>query len=46
MSAMLRSGLDISAVITHRLAATEWSDAFEIARGGECGKVVLDWTVF
>jgi threonine 3-dehydrogenase len=46
MSAMLRSGLDISAVITHRLPATGWRDAFEIARGGECGKVVLDWTVF
>jgi threonine 3-dehydrogenase len=45
MSAMLRSGLDVSAVITHRLPATEWSDAFAIARGGECGKVVLDWTV-
>jgi threonine 3-dehydrogenase len=46
MSAMLRSGLDISAVITHRLPATKWSEAFEIARSGECGKVVLDWTVF
>jgi threonine 3-dehydrogenase len=44
MSAMLRSGLDISAVITHRLAATDWAEAFAIARGGECGKVVLDWT--
>jgi len=46
MSAMLRSGLDISGVITHRLPATQWSEAFEIARSGECGKVVLDWTVF
>jgi threonine 3-dehydrogenase len=46
MSAMLRSGLDISAVITHRLPATDWSEAFEVARGGDCGKVVLDWTVF
>src|SRR5436190_2171828 len=46
MSAMLRSGLDISAVITHRLPATEWSDAFAVAGGGNCGKVVLDWTVF
>ena len=45
MSAMLRSGLDVSAVITHRLPATDWQDAFEIARGGECGKVVMDWTV-
>jgi threonine 3-dehydrogenase len=45
MSAMLRSGLDISGVITHRLPATDWAEAFAIARGGECGKVVMDWTV-
>jgi threonine 3-dehydrogenase len=44
MSAMLRSGLDISAVITDRLPATEWRQAFETLRGGKCGKVVLDWT--
>ena len=44
MSAMLRSGLDISAVITHRFAATEWAEAFATARRGECGKVVMDWT--
>jgi threonine 3-dehydrogenase len=46
MSAMLRSGLDISPVITHRFPADAWSDAFATARGGECGKVVMDWTVF
>jgi threonine 3-dehydrogenase len=46
MSAMLRSGLDISAVITHRFPATSWEEAFATARGGQCGKVVLDWTVF
>jgi threonine 3-dehydrogenase len=45
MSAMLTSGLDISKVITHRFAATDWADAFAVARSGECGKVVLDWTV-
>jgi threonine 3-dehydrogenase len=44
MSAMLRSGLDISAVITDRFPATRWREAFETARGGKCGKVVLDWT--
>jgi len=44
MSAMLRSGLDISAVITHRFAATDWDRAFATARGGQCGKVVMDWT--
>ncbi|MEO8888976.1 MAG: L-threonine 3-dehydrogenase [Jatrophihabitantaceae bacterium] len=45
MSAMLRSGLDISPVITHRYPATEWAAAFATARGGRCGKVVMDWTV-
>ena len=45
MSAMLRSGLDISAVITHRFPATQWADAFATARDGQCGKVVMDWTV-
>ena len=44
MSAMLRSGLDISAVITHRFGAQDWEKAFTTARGGLCGKVVLDWT--
>jgi threonine 3-dehydrogenase len=44
MSAMLRSGLDISGVITHRVPAADWAKAFEIARGGQCGKIVLDWT--
>ena len=46
MSAMLRSGLDISSVITHRFPATQWADAFAAARSGLCGKVVMDWTVF
>jgi threonine 3-dehydrogenase len=45
MSAMLRSGLDISAVVTHRFPADSWQEAFDTARGGQCGKVVLDWTV-
>jgi threonine 3-dehydrogenase len=44
MSAMLRSGLDISSVITHRYPADAWADAFETARHGQCGKVVMDWS--
>ena len=44
MTAMLRSGLDVSPVITHRFAAHDWADAFATARGGQCGKVVMDWT--
>jgi threonine 3-dehydrogenase len=44
MSAMLRSGLDISSVITHRFPAADWAEAFATARGGQCGKVVMDWS--
>jgi len=44
MSAMLRSGLDISQVITHRFPAAQWEDAFATARSGQCGKVVMDWS--
>ncbi len=44
MSVMLQSGLDISPVITHRFAAAEHAEAFAAARGGDAGKVILDWT--
>ena len=44
MAAMLQSGLDISGIVTHRLPADRFEEAFEIVDGGECGKVILDWT--
>ncbi len=44
MSAMLRSGLDVSPVITDRLPATRWREAFDLARSSTHGKVVMDWT--
>jgi threonine 3-dehydrogenase len=43
MSVMLQSGLDISPAITHRFPHTEFEAAFEVARSGESGKVVMDW---
>jgi len=43
MSVMLQSGLDITPVITHRLHYTEFEKGFAAMRGGNCGKVVLDW---
>lgn len=44
MLAMLETGLDVSAVITHRLPADDFEEAFAIMTSGECGKVILDWT--
>jgi threonine 3-dehydrogenase len=43
MSAMLQSGLDIDAVITHRYPAAEFEDAFDMVRSGRSGKVLLEW---
>lgn len=44
MTVMLQSGLDISPVVTHRFACTDFEEAFAIAAGGDAGKVLLDWT--
>jgi threonine 3-dehydrogenase len=43
MTAMLQGGLDVSPVLTHHFSVSEYEQAFEIVRGGQCGKVVLDW---
>lgn len=43
MTQLLRSGLDITPLITHRYPATEYREAFETLRSGRCGKVILEW---
>jgi threonine 3-dehydrogenase len=43
MLAMLESGLDIRNVITHRMKADDYAEAFRIAAGGAAGKIVLEW---
>jgi len=43
MTQLLRSGLDIAPVITHRFSADDYDSALEVVNSGECGKVVLDW---
>lgn len=44
MSVFVESGLDISPVITHRFAADDYEEAFRVARSGESGKVILEWS--
>jgi len=43
MIAMLENGLNVRPVITHRFAAHDFAQGFEVMRGGASGKVVLDW---
>jgi threonine 3-dehydrogenase len=44
MTVMLESGLDITPVITHCFAYSDFERGFEVMRSGESGKVILDWT--
>jgi threonine 3-dehydrogenase len=43
MTVMLQSGLDISAVITHRFHYRDFEQAFEVMRSGNSGKIILEW---
>jgi len=44
MLAMLESGLDVRRVITRRMPAADYAEAFRLAAAGEKGKIVLEWT--
>ena len=48
MTAMLQTSQvlrdRVRSVITHRFPAEQWQDAFDAARSGEVGKVILDWS--
>jgi threonine 3-dehydrogenase len=43
MAAMVRTGLDITPVITHRFPIAEFKAGFEVMGSGQSGKVILDW---
>tara|TARA_B100000214_G_scaffold366074_1_gene334578 strand:- start:461 stop:952 length:492 start_codon:yes stop_codon:yes gene_type:complete len=43
MTQMLRSGLDISKVLTHKLHIDKYEEAFQVIEEGNCGKVVMEW---
>jgi threonine 3-dehydrogenase len=43
MQSMIQTGLDISAVITHRFPYTSFIEGFELMASGNSGKIILDW---
>lgn len=43
MTQLVRSGLDLSGVITHRFPFERYGEAFDILRSGQCAKVLLEW---
>ena len=44
MLALIHSGLDLTPLITHRVAANDFQQGFEAALSGQSGKVVMDWS--
>jgi len=44
MTAMIKKGLDITPIITHKMPYTQWEEAFAIAGRADAGKIVLDWS--
>jgi len=44
MLGLLKAGLDLQPLITHRLAYDQYREGFEAMRSGKSGKVVLDWS--
>jgi len=43
MAALIKAGLGISPVITHRFKIDDFAEAFEIMASGNSGKIILDW---
>lgn len=43
MSVLIESGLDISAVITHRLDYKDFQTGFDAMNAGRASKVILNW---
>jgi len=43
MTALIKAGLDINPIITHRFGIENFQEAFEIMASGNAGKIILDW---
>jgi threonine 3-dehydrogenase len=43
MQVMVQSGLDVSAVITHRFNYADFEEGFELMKSGNSGKIILNW---
>jgi threonine 3-dehydrogenase len=44
MFGLLRNGLNLDPLITHRFDATDFQAGFETMRSGQSGKVILNWS--
>lgn len=43
MAALIESGLNLSPIITHHFAVSEFQHGFDAMRSGQSSKVILNW---
>lgn len=43
MEQLIKSGLDLSPIITHRFDFDDYQEAFDVMESGDCGKVLLEF---
>jgi threonine 3-dehydrogenase len=43
-SVLVDAGVRVADVVTHRFGWKDHAEAFETAAGGQCGKVIIEWT--
>jgi threonine 3-dehydrogenase len=44
LTSMIRSGMDLDSLITHRYSYRDFQRGFDVMRSGNSGKVILDWS--
>ena len=43
MVQLLKSGLDISKILTHKFPIEKYEEAFNTIENGSCGKIIIEW---
>ena len=43
MDQLIKSGLDLSKIITHKFPISSFDEAFKVISSGQCGKVIMEW---
>ena len=43
MDQLIKSGLDLNKIITHKFPVSSFDCAFDVISSGQCGKIIMEW---
>ena len=43
MDQLIKSGLDLNKIITHKFPVSSFDRAFDVISSGQCGKIIMEW---